>query len=65
MYGWYKLNFDGAARGNPSVADIGCIIKNNKGKWIAKKAMPIMSTSNNLAELEALEKGLQLCKELG
>ena len=53
--GWVKLNFDGAARGNPRIAGIGCIINNDFGQWLAKKAMAIRPTSNNLAELEALE----------
>ena len=64
-YGWAKLNFDGAARGNPGIAGIGIIINNDKGVWIAKKASRIASTSNNLAELKALEEGLLICLDLG
>lgn len=56
--GWAKLNFDGATRGNPSTTDIGCIISDDTGNWIAKKAMSIQPTSNNLAELEALDQGM-------
>ena len=56
--GWFKLNFDGAARGNLSVVGIGCIINNDIGKWVAKKAMSIPPTSNNLTKLEALDTGL-------
>lgn len=63
--GWAKLNFDGAARGNPGIAGIGCIINNDSGHWLAKKAMAIRPTSNNMAELEALEAGLLLCLEVG
>ena len=63
--GWTKLNFDGAARGNPGVAGIGCIINNDSGKWIAKKAKSINPTTNNLAEFTALEEGLQSCINLG
>jgi ribonuclease HI len=64
-HGWHKLNFDGAARGNPGTAGIGCIINDDSGNWIAKKALSIRPTTNNFAELEALEKGLLLCLELG
>ena len=64
-HGWYKLNFYGAARGNPGTLGIGCIINYDSRKWIAKKGLSIWPTSNNLAELEALEKGLLLCLELG
>lgn len=63
--GWTKLNFDGAARGNPGVAGIGCIINDESGKWLAKLAKPINPTTNNLAEFAALEEGLQVCHYLG
>ena len=62
--GWHKLNFDGAARGNPGIAGVGCIVNDEKGKWIAKLAAPLPPVSNNMAELEALEKGLRLCYKL-
>ena len=60
-----KLSLNGAARGNPGVAGIRCIINNDSGKWLAKKAMAIDPTSNNLAELTALEEGLKICHHLG
>lgn len=63
--GWHKLNFDGMARGNLGIAGIGCIINDEEGRWVAKLASPLPPTSNNLAELEALEKGVQLCQKLG
>lgn len=63
--GWYKLNFDGAARGNPGIAGVGCIINNEESRWLENLASPLPSVSNNLAEFEALEKGLQLCHNLG
>ena len=63
--GWSKLNFDGAARGNPGIAGVGIIINNDEGKWIVKKEESIVPTSNNLAQLSALEEGLKLCIELG
>ena len=63
--GWHKLNFDGAARGNPGVSGIGCIINDEDGRWVAKFSSPLPPVSNNVAELEALEKGLQLCRKLG
>ena len=63
--GWAKLNFGGAARGNSGKVGIGIIINNDKGEWIAKKAFSIFPTSNNLAELKALEEGLKICSDLG
>lgn len=63
--GWATLNIDGAARGNLGSTGIRCIINNDTGKWIVKKAMAISPTSNNLVELEALEEGLNLSLQLG
>ena len=62
--GWHKLNFDGVAQGNPGISGIGCIINDDHGKWIAKVAAPLPPSSNNIVELEALERGLQLCENL-
>lgn len=62
---WFKLNFDGAARGNPRIVVIRCIINDHTGHWIAKKAKSISPTSNNLADLKALKEGLKFCHFLG
>ena len=64
MRGWAEINFDGAARENPGLVGIGCIINDDRGQSIAKKEMTISPTSNNLAELRALEEGLKLCHHL-
>ena len=63
--GWHKLNFDGVARGNLGIASLGCIINDEDGRWVAKLASPLPSTSNNMEELEALERGVQLFHRLG
>ena len=56
--GWYKLNFDGAARGNPRIVGIGCIINDDCRNWVGKLATPLPPTTNNLAELEAVDRGI-------
>lgn len=63
--GWYKLNFDGASRGNPGLSGIGCIIHNETGRWLMKLEKHIPPTSNNLAELEAVSEGIKVCLKLG
>ena len=50
---------------NLGVAGIRCIENDDCGKWIGKLASPLLPTSNNLAELEVLDKGLQLYINLG
>ncbi|XP_059075074.1 uncharacterized protein LOC131875073 [Cryptomeria japonica] len=62
--GWYKLNFDGASRGNPGVAGIGFSILNWEGREITLKSHPIGHKTNNWAELAALLEGLKICKVL-
>ena len=32
--GWYKLNTDGAARGNPGPAGCSAVVRDNEGKWV-------------------------------
>jgi ribonuclease HI len=63
-FGWTKLNFDEASRGNPDTASIICIINNASGMWISRRDKSIHPTTNNLMELEALQVGLQLCLDL-
>ena len=64
-HGWFKLNFDDTLRGNLGVARIGCIVNDDSSKWVGKLASPLPPTSNNLAELEVLDKSLQFCINLG
>ncbi|XP_059067874.1 uncharacterized protein LOC131858599 [Cryptomeria japonica] len=59
-----KLNFDGAARGNPRQAKIGCVVDNWEGKEIASLASLVGINTNNWAELMALVEGLLLCRKL-
>lgn len=63
--GWFKLNFDGASRGNPEVAGIGCCVHKNEGKEIATISKSIGIETNNWAELYALVQGLSICASLG
>ncbi|XP_057855148.2 uncharacterized protein LOC131064864 [Cryptomeria japonica] len=62
--GWMKLNFDGAAWGNPGQPRIGCIVHNCEGKEIASLASPVGINTNNWVELLALVEGLLLCRKL-
>eukprot|EP00253_Pinus_taeda_P031502 PITA_31502 len=54
----YKLNFDGASKGNPGPAGYGGIIRDHKGNTILIYFGNIGWDTNNSAELEGLWQGL-------
>lgn len=55
----FQLFTDGAARGNPGPASIGCILKNAEGETVAEISEYLGETTNNQAEYRALLAGLQ------
>ncbi|GLJ15270.1 hypothetical protein SUGI_0249820 [Cryptomeria japonica] len=59
--GQFKLNFDGAAKGNPDEAGFGCIVRNSRGDMVAGCYGGLGVATNNEAEILALEKGQRLC----
>ncbi|XP_057816194.2 uncharacterized protein LOC131029647 [Cryptomeria japonica] len=63
--GWVKLNFDGASRGNPGPAGIGCCLHDEGGRELARIAKPIVFESNYKAKILALIEGLHLCQNRG
>ena len=56
--GSFKLNIDGAAKGNPGPAGYGGVIRNSKGSILSLFWGSIGSNTNNMAELEGLINGL-------
>ncbi|XP_057815560.2 uncharacterized protein LOC131029183 [Cryptomeria japonica] len=64
-HGKYKLNFDGAAKGNPGQAGTGCIIRDHNGDCVWAISRKIGSDTNNEVEMEAITMGLQLCRAKG
>lgn len=59
----FKLNFDGASKGNPGQAGYGGIIRNHEGTPLILYYGNIGWDTNNFAELEGLRRGLQLAGE--
>ncbi|GLJ23795.1 hypothetical protein SUGI_0451490 [Cryptomeria japonica] len=55
-----KLNFDGAARGNPRILGIGCVIKDQEGKILVAGYGRILNGSNKIAEEKVLLLGIKL-----
>ncbi|GLJ45907.1 hypothetical protein SUGI_0966430 [Cryptomeria japonica] len=60
---WTKLNFDGASRGNLGKAGYGVVIRDENGSFIQVVYGRIEDTTNNEAEIRALEAGLEMCVE--
>lgn len=59
-----KLYCDGASRGNPGEAGIGCVILLNDNRKIEISEY-IGQTTNNVAEYNALIRGLEEALEVG
>ena len=59
------VNVDGGARGNPGPAAIGIVIRDGEGNVLQDLGETIGEATNNVAEYEALIRGIELAKELG
>ena len=57
--GSFKLNFDGAAKGNPGPAGYGGLVRDTDGSVLGVFWGDLGECSNNLAELEGLIHGLR------
>ena len=62
--GWYKLNTDGSALGNPGIAGGCSVLRDDAGLWVNDFARQIGHTTSFLAELWALRDGLTMCLDL-
>jgi len=62
---WYKLNVDGASKGNPGAAGAGGIIRDQFGNWITGFTLNLGYCTSVKAELAALLQGLKLAKSHG
>ncbi|KAL9281726.1 putative ribonuclease H [Arabidopsis thaliana] len=63
--GWFKLNTDGASRGNPGLAATGGVVRDGAGNWVAGFALNIGICSAPLAELWGVYYGLHIAWERG
>lgn len=59
--GWVHLNTDVLALGNPGPVGCGGIIRNEHGDWLRGFSRSIGITSSFIAELWALQDGLNMC----
>jgi ribonuclease HI len=56
---------DGASLGNPGLAAIGAVIKDEQGRLIARISQPIGEATNNQAEYRAIIAALEKAISLG
>ncbi|MFC1514131.1 ribonuclease HI family protein [candidate division KSB1 bacterium] len=56
------LYIDGAARGNPGHAAIGCVLKDPDGNVLHEESKYIGKTTNNVAEYTGLIHGLEILR---
>ncbi|MCO5555233.1 hypothetical protein L7F22_008777 [Adiantum nelumboides] len=61
----FLLFFDGSYKKSHNEASEGIVIYEPQGNLVTKRGLKITAQSNNEAEYATLEKGLQLCLELG
>ncbi len=59
------INIDGGARGNPGPAGAGVILRDIKGKVVAKHKRYLGHATNNVAEYSALVLALQEARKFG
>ena len=59
------VHVDGGARGNPGPAAIGIVVSNRDGEVLDEVAERIGVATNNVAEYQALLKGLERAAALG
>ncbi|GLJ11445.1 hypothetical protein SUGI_0167940 [Cryptomeria japonica] len=59
--GNFKMNFDGASRGNPGKFGYGAIIRNEFGNFVGAKYGSLGINTNNMAELAGLLAGMEWC----
>ncbi len=59
------VHVDGGARGNPGPAAIGVVVSNREGEVLDELAERIGVATNNVAEYQALLKGLERAAALG
>jgi ribonuclease HI len=61
---FFKLNFDGASKGNPGLAGYEAVIRNSDGEILHILAGSMGHNTNNTVEIWSLLCGLQVASEL-
>lgn len=59
---WYKINFDGASKGNPGIVGCKIIIRDENGYSNGAMVIPIGNESNHIAKASATLYGILFAK---
>jgi ribonuclease HI len=59
------MNFDGASKGNPGATGFGVVFRNQQGNILLISVGSMGHTTNNVAKLWGLTRGLQIALEQG
>ncbi|MFQ5735342.1 MAG: ribonuclease HI family protein, partial [Thermodesulfobacteriota bacterium] len=62
--GFCVINVDGASRGNPGEAGAGAVIKDPEGRVLKRLKKYLGTTTNNMAEYQALVMALEAARSL-
>lgn len=61
----YVLHVDGASKGNPGPAGLGIVISSEDGRVLRAVSEPLGVTTNNVAEYQAVIRGLSEAERMG
>ena len=64
-YPYLKLNTDGSALGNPSLACAGGVLRDHWDWWISSFSLHVGLATNNMAEMVAVRQGLEMAWNMG
>ncbi|KAL2467231.1 Polynucleotidyl transferase [Abeliophyllum distichum] len=64
-FGWTKLNYDGSCKCKTGKSSIGGIFRNHDAEFLLGYAEAIGNSNSTIAELAALQRGLELVLENG
>ena len=62
--GWFTLNTDGSAKGNPRLTGAGGLVRDQNGRWLNGFCIELGFTPNIVAELWGLIEGLKLATRM-
>ncbi|KAI3454966.1 hypothetical protein Pfo_011629 [Paulownia fortunei] len=62
---WWKLNCDGASKGNPGMAGAGGVLRDIGGELVAAFSIFLGNSTNTFAELAAIVEGISIAYKYG